>query len=251
MRSRIPHRAFTLIELLVVVTMIALLMSILMPAMAGAMDTARAMVCMSNLRQQRIAMGLYLTDHDEIFPDHRHDNYGTGSRPDGYDSYWAATLLDYGATPQLFHCPGILSKQTDYGFTWSWKFDQYYIGYGYNAWFLGLRGYGDGFEAFGGLSTTGNFPSTRVKSPASNLCLGDKNPIPGGTVHWGQALWYPTASFTSSGHEGINDTRHRAGAGLAFNDGHAELRRATDVNPPTLAASLDHFYLSIWDPLQR
>lgn len=254
MRSRPAHHAFTLVELMVVVTVIALLISLLLPAMSSATDVARAATCLSNLRQQRIAMGSYMIENKGYFPNHRQDNYGGRSRPDGYDSYWATTLLDYGATPAIFHCPGILSKQTDYGYTWSWKFDQYYIGYGYNAWFLGLRNYPNGYQACGGISTTGYFRFSRVKSPAENLCLGDKNPLPiAGTVHWGQALWWPNASFASPFHEGINGSRHRGGAGVIYNDGHAELRQESDINPTTTPTNPtnDHPFLRIWDPLQR
>jgi len=51
--------AFTLIELLVVIAIIALLVSILSPALAAARDTARTSKCQSNLRQVGIGMLTY------------------------------------------------------------------------------------------------------------------------------------------------------------------------------------------------
>ncbi|MEX0652493.1 MAG: prepilin-type N-terminal cleavage/methylation domain-containing protein [Phycisphaeraceae bacterium] len=62
-----PRRAFTLIELLVTLSVIALLVSLLLPALANARLAARTAVCGSNLRQLGIAGQMYLDDHAGVF----------------------------------------------------------------------------------------------------------------------------------------------------------------------------------------
>ena len=62
-------RAFTLIELLVVIAIISVLMTILLPALAGARRQARATVGMANLRSLSQMMFAYTNDHkEELLP---------------------------------------------------------------------------------------------------------------------------------------------------------------------------------------
>ena len=110
-RSRITRRAFTLIELLVVIAVIALLVSLLLPALGGAREAGRQVVCTSNIRQLGIAANTHMQDKKGL--------YSTGpfeDRPNrGYGRLeevgWVAdyVLGDYGK-PGLMLCPSSPSR---------------------------------------------------------------------------------------------------------------------------------------------
>ncbi len=62
MAERRGNSGFTVIELLVVVTVIAVLISVLLPALAGAREAGRSSVCLSNVRQLQVALDTYAVD---------------------------------------------------------------------------------------------------------------------------------------------------------------------------------------------
>src|SRR5438093_5568418 len=61
-------KGFTLIELLVVIAIIAILAAILFPVFAQAREKARAITCVSNIKQIGLATAMYVQDYDETFP---------------------------------------------------------------------------------------------------------------------------------------------------------------------------------------
>src|SRR5690606_13591035 len=81
-RNTTARKGFTLVELLVVIGIIALLISILLPTLSRARDSARAIKCGSNVRS--IAQGLigYSTDFEGNLP-YGYIDFGFGDAGDG------------------------------------------------------------------------------------------------------------------------------------------------------------------------
>jgi len=77
--------AFTLIELLVVIAIIAILAAILFPVFAQAKAAAKSSSCVSNLKQQTLAVLMYSNDNDDIFP------MGSINFNGMYGTYWTGT----------------------------------------------------------------------------------------------------------------------------------------------------------------
>jgi prepilin-type processing-associated H-X9-DG protein/prepilin-type N-terminal cleavage/methylation domain-containing protein len=96
MRSSI--RGFTLIELLAVISIIAVLIGILLPALQKARQQARKLICSSNMRQIGIAVQAYTIDSDNHLPP-------SSCHITNPDQYWLRVMSKYTDEQLLFQCP--------------------------------------------------------------------------------------------------------------------------------------------------
>lgn len=87
------RRGFTLIELLVVIAIIAILAAILFPVFAQAREKARAISCLSNLRQIGLGSAMYVQDWDEVYP--------LGYTWDSNNGVWGGTMWTLSLQPYI------------------------------------------------------------------------------------------------------------------------------------------------------
>jgi len=141
-RRRPDKDGFTLIELLVVISIIAVLVAILLPALNRARAASKAVVCLSNLKQWGLITALYAADND----DKLYQNVAGGGL-NAEDAYWVAATFPYYQDRNIRLCPiaKVVNREPDfhYGSTkesWgplvgsTWMEDFSTGGYGINEW---------------------------------------------------------------------------------------------------------------------
>ncbi|MFC1764313.1 type II secretion system protein [Planctomycetota bacterium] len=112
------RKAFTLVELLVVISIIAVLMGILMPALGRIRKQAQNIACRAHLKSWGLFFKLYTDDHDGKF----HPGQNTGGA-----GLWMNALYPYHKDePKLLRCPTankLVIPGTEWGTLYSWQYE--------------------------------------------------------------------------------------------------------------------------------
>jgi prepilin-type N-terminal cleavage/methylation domain-containing protein/prepilin-type processing-associated H-X9-DG protein len=230
-RPRGRQAAFTLIELLVVIAIIAILASMLLPALARAKESAKRIQCVNHLRQLGLALTLYADENEGLFPVRGRVR-------------WITALYDGYGDIKLLRCP----SDTSPGHTFGWNNSpgefltaQAEAGNpvaGVNP-DMAPRSYIiNGFnDYFKGLTQSNGMPEQAISEPSETVVFGEKEGDPPENGHF----WMD--SYAMDDLIQVNQSRHMAGKGraggsnYAFADGSARyMRFGTTFSPINLWA---------------
>ncbi len=187
-RSKKTVNGFTLIELLVVISIIALLMSVMMPALSKAKLLAQSVVCKSQFKDIGVAVNAYVSDNSGCVPslaipgerwmaklsdfmyNRKANNNGTRYQQQAGEG----GIYDF----ELFRCPVEVTKAKKRGFDTNGLYvDGAYGLYGFNQFFTGEDMAGNRFSVLPNNTKLDNcwrkFDS--IKTPATLPFFGDTN----------------------------------------------------------------------------
>ncbi len=235
MKYRVKNRpgrsAFTLIELLVVIAIIAILASMLLPALAKAKESGKRISCVNNLRQLGLSMQMYADDNDGMFPTHTINSYPGGS--------WPSSLLDYYRETKVLVCPSDPNPVSNMSANSNAdRAPRSYI----------VNGYNDYFEAQGlpiSAIDGKRVPESVIREPSETVLFGEKmgEPLPGyASIHFYMDFLEPdTTGLEGNDFSELDHDKHmkgpggRGGSNYAFSDGSTRyLKHWASITPINL-----------------
>ena len=235
---------FTLIELLVVVAIIALLISILLPSLEQARETARGIACAANLKQHQFANEMYADANDNWYVPIDSNTVSRWHWNTGYRSMlsWGNDFSgDEDQVPTSFLCPSAFDYEVEHG-----HWHHVYTMNGYEA---GPTG-GDSFPRV--------YRRSAVVQPASKIAFTEgteyrMNPWDAGyqtrwDLYGDRADWCANVlgNYAGPGHWGVS-YRHGEGANIAFFDGHVDNLHKTEVYPdPGWQGGSNQALMDLW-----
>lgn len=116
------HRAaFTLIELIVVIAIMAILASLLLPALSKAKEAGRGTACLSNLHQIGLALQIYVSENKNRLPV-MHDKFiGANSPPTNQTDTVDLVLRDQLGNTNALRCPSDARFFLETGSSYGWN----------------------------------------------------------------------------------------------------------------------------------
>lgn len=226
MENRSGTSAFTLIELLVVIAIIAMLASMLLPALSKAKAKAQGIRCINHLKQLSLSVHMYTGDADEWLPPIQ--DYLPVPR---IETSWRAYLYQYvGRNPQVYDCP--VEKKDVYA-----KGDPNVLG----QFARNEIKVASGIGAVNVHWQSGGAPPPFGRGPAyeNNICRSSKIELPSELIFFGDGhsdwggwpddrwwIWKEIGGANNPGYNRLaqNDpgaTRHNKKSNYAFADGSA------------------------------
>jgi prepilin-type N-terminal cleavage/methylation domain-containing protein/prepilin-type processing-associated H-X9-DG protein len=232
--------AFTLVELLVVISIIALLLALLMPALNKAREQGRKVQCAAQEKSMGIAMQMYATGNNDTYP----GLIMIGKLSDLYlynkqRSFWHQVVMKYAGNNKLLRCASLNTKKL-----MQWNDTTYLTGFGlnYNGWTMkatsewikgddpdGAFGYVIPEEPRGGCIKT-----TRVRRPGAFIMLGDSNgnkQTDAVTLrsNYKYGILGPPRELGSVNPRGDMPDVHAGGGNIVFADCHIKWYKASDL----------------------